>query len=407
MASQAEITLLGQNAEKLIPESGIREKLALAEKEQRPLRVKLGFDPTSPDLHLGHAVVLRKLKEFQDLGHQIVLVVGGFTARIGDPTGRNKTRPPLSAEDIDANARTYLDQFGKVVDISRVEIRNNSEWLDKLSASEMLKLMSQVTVSQIMQRTDFNDRYKAQVAIGMHELLYPLLQAYDSVHIKADVELGGNDQLFNCMLGRELQSAVGQSPQIVICMPLLVGLDGTEKMSKSKGNYIGLTENPADMFGKIMSIPDKLIPNYLDLATSFDASTIAQYKQALATDSINPMEVKKAIGLDVTARYWSAEAATEAEDLFRQRFQNRAQTEKAFQDVSFETLKLQSDASLLDLCHAVMPDVSRSHIRRLFEGKGVQVDGTTATDPLAPLPPDKESFQIKIGKRGFYRVLKP
>jgi tyrosyl-tRNA synthetase len=406
MISQSNVALLKQNAEKIVPDSGIKEKLALAEKERRPLRIKLGFDPTSPDLHLGHAVVLRKLKEFQDLGHQIVLIVGGFTARIGDPTGRNKMRPPLSAEAIDTNARTYLEQFGKVVDISRVEMRNNSEWFDKLTASEMLKLMAQVTVGQIMQRTDFNDRYKAQTPIGMHELFYPLLQAYDSVHIKADVELGGTDQLFNCMLGRELQSAVGQSPQIVMCMPLLVGLDGTEKMSKSKGNYIGLTENPSDMFGKIMSIPDKLIPNYLELTTTFDAPTITQYKNALTQGSVNPMEIKKAIGVNVTACYWSPEAAAEAEEVFRQRFQNRAQTEKAFQDILLDTLKLKQGASLLDLCQALVPESSRSYIRRLFEGNAVQLDGVLATDPQAPMPHDKESFQIRIGKRGFYRVLK-
>jgi tyrosyl-tRNA synthetase len=397
---------LSRNTETVAPVNGLEEKLALAEQEKRPLRIKLGFDPTAPDLHLGHAVVLRKIKEFQDLGHQIVLVVGGFTARIGDPTGRNKMRPPLGEDEIRANAQTYLEQFGKIVDISRVVVRNNSEWLDKLTPVEFLKLMSSTTVSQILQRTDFNERYKNQTPIGMHELLYPLLQAYDSVQIKADVELGGSDQLFNCMLGRELQSAVGQKPQLVMCMPLLVGLDGKDKMSKSKGNYIGLIEEPDNIYGKVMSIPDALMPNYIDLASDLSGTEKDELKVELATNAVNPMDVKKKIAKNITAIYSSAEAAEQAERVFQERFQRRQLSEQAFQDVSLEVLNLKPNSTLLDLCHAMMPTVSRSQIRRLFDGNAFQLDGETETNPLTPIPPDKESFCIKIGKRGFYRVLK-
>jgi len=407
MMFEETIATLERNAERIAPDNGIKEKLVRAQKEGRPLRVKLGFDPTAPDLHLGHAVVLRKLKEFQDLGHQIVLLVGGFTARIGDPTGRNKMRPPLQENEIKKNAQTYLNQFGKIIDTNRVEVRDNSEWLDKLSPTDIIKLMSQVTVGQILQRTDFNERYKNQSPIAMHEILYPLLQAYDSVYIRADIELGGSDQLFNCMLGRELQAAAGQEQQLVMCMPLLIGLDGVEKMSKSKGNYIGLTEPAADIYGKIMSIPDSLISNYLDLATNFDAETIAQFKKELTDGQVNPMTVKMAVAKNVATIYSSEEDAMAAERLFKDRFQQKNFMEKDFEDVSLTSLDLAPDASLLDVCKAIMPsETSNSQIRRLFSQNAVQVEGHVAKDPLAPLPPDLDSFRMKIGKKGFYRLLK-
>ena len=405
MPSKSDIDRLQHNTDKILPETGLQQKMFLADKQQRPLRIKLGFDPTSPDLHLGHAVVLQKVRDFQELGHQVVLVVGGFTARIGDPTGRNKTRPPLTPEEIDANAQTYLDQFGKILDLSKVEVRNNSEWLDPLSSSDILKLMSRITVGQLMQRTDFHERYKAQISIGMHELLYPLLQAYDSVHIKADIEMGGTDQLFNCMLGRELQTTLGQAPQIVLCMPLLVGLDGTEKMSKSKGNTIALMDRPADMFGKLMSIPDALISNYLDLVCDFSPEVSADYKSRLACNSIHPMELKKILGVNITARYWSQKDAIVAAELFKQRFQRRAQSQDAFEKVLLDKLSLQPEASLLDLCHALMPETSRSQLRRLFAGRAVHIDGACVLDSLGKIP--AQTFQLKVGKRGFYRVVTP
>ncbi|MEO1336883.1 MAG: tyrosine--tRNA ligase, partial [Myxococcota bacterium] len=274
------------------PKNGLQEKLALSERKGRPLRIKLGFDPTAPNLHLGHAVVLRKLRDFQDAGHHIIIIIGDFTASIGDPTGRNKMRPPLSKEDIDVNCETYINQLGLVVDTKKVEIRHNSDWLGKMDLREMIKLISMVTVAQIMQRDDFKKRFKADMPIHMHEMLYPIMQGYDSVMIDADIELGGTDQLFNNLMGRTLQEAFGKDGQAVITSPLLVGLDGSEKMSKTGSNSIWLTDAPENMYGKAMSLPDKLIPDYLSLATNFDAAKQAELTRAIA-DGTNPMLVKK------------------------------------------------------------------------------------------------------------------
>ncbi|WP_244248417.1 tyrosine--tRNA ligase [Flavobacterium foetidum] len=263
------IQKLKENAAIFLPENGLEEKINQAQKENRKLVIKLGFDPTAPDLHLGHAVVLKKLKQFQDLGHQIVIVVGSFTARIGDPTGKNKSRKPLSSKEVQHNAETYITQLSKIIDVEKAKIVFNSEWLDELSFAEVIQIMSNVTVAQLMHRNDFNKRFTENTPIAMHELVYPILQGFDSVKINADIEMGGTDQLFNCTMGRQLQENFRMATQIVMCMPLLKGLDGKEKMSKSLHNTIGLIDEPKEMFGKTMSIPDDLILEFLELTTDF------------------------------------------------------------------------------------------------------------------------------------------
>src|SRR5690554_7264077 len=282
------INKLKENVEIILPENGLEEKLEQARKENRKLIIKLGFDPTAPDLHLGHAVVLKKLRQFQELGHQIVILVGNFTARIGDPTGKNKSRKPLSSEDVQHNAETYLKQLSKIIDIDKVKIVFNSEWLDKLSFTEVIQILSKVTVAQLMHRNDFNKRFTENTPIAMHELVYPILQGFDSVEIKADIEMGGTDQLFNCTMGRQLQETFEMDPQLVMCMPLLKGLDGKEKMSKSLNNTIGLTDSPNDMFGKTMSISDDLINEFLELATDFSVEEIESIMKSME-EGENPM----------------------------------------------------------------------------------------------------------------------
>jgi tyrosyl-tRNA synthetase len=357
------------------PKNGLQEKLAVAQKEGRPLVVKLGFDPTAPDLHLGHAVVLRKLRDFQDAGHRIVIIIGDFTASIGDPTGRNKMRPPLSREEIEVNSATYISQLRLVVDTNRVEIRRNSDWHSELDFRKVIELMSKVTLAQIMQRDDFRNRFEAAQPIHLHELLYPILQGYDSVMIDADIELGGTDQLFNNLMGRALQEALGKPGQAVITSPLLVGLDGVEKMSKSKNNYVGLTDAPEDMYGKIMSIPDSLVLNYLELTTIFDAVQQAELRESLASGT-NPMIVKRAIAANVVARFHSEAAGEEAAAHFERTVQRRDPKDDDHTPLPLSKLRaaFAEAPSLLDLCDFATTSMSRSQIRRLIHGGGVSVD---------------------------------
>ena len=390
------------------PPDAIKSKLDLAKKENRPLVVKLGFDPTAPDLHLGHAVVLRKMRQFQDAGQKIIIILGDFTARIGDPTGRNKTRPPLSEDVIKENAKTYLDQLSKVLDTApdKMDVRFNSEWLGKMSFADVVKLMAKVTVAQILQREDFNNRYANNIPIGMHEMLYPLMQGYDSIAIKSDIEMGGTDQLFNCLVGRALQEADGTVGQAVISMPLLVGLDGKEKMSKSHNNYIGLTEAPNQMYGKAMSIPDELLGNYLDLASNFPHATIVEMKETLANPSTNPMEIKKALAANLVKQYHGEQAAEEAAQYFYNQFQSKSNEEKSYDPVDAPSVfGGEKSLSLLDLCAKLEPAESKSQMRRLIASGAVAVNGEKRTDPLLMIdvPTDRE-IQIRIGKRGFFAV---
>ena len=400
--SMENLESLKENVSIFLPENGLEEKLKLAKKENRKLRIKLGFDPTAPDLHLGHAVVLKKLKQFQDLGHQIVILVGSFTAQIGDPTGKNKSRKPLNVDDVKTNAETYINQLSKIIDVEKAEIVYNSDWLDCLPFTEVIQLLSKVTVAQLMHRNDFNKRFTENTPIAMHELVYPILQAFDSVQIKADIEMGGTDQLFNCTMGRQLQEVNGDAAQIVICMPLLRGTDGKEKMSKSLNNIIGLTDKPTEMFGKTMSIPDDLLIEYLTLATDFSISEKEELTRQLE-EGENPMNIKKIIAKNIITQYHSVEFAEDAEQFFNNQFQKRNDENRIFETIKIETLDLVS-SSLLEVCHLLKSDFSKSAVRRLIESGAVQINGEKFVDPLHCFKLVSET-KIKIGKRDFFQLV--
>ncbi|MCP1301683.1 tyrosine--tRNA ligase [Chryseobacterium sp. S0630] len=395
---------LQENVAIILPENGLEEKLAQAEKENRKLSIKLGFDPTAPDLHLGHAVVLKKLKQFQDLGHQIIIVVGSFTARIGDPTGKNKARKPLSAEDVQHNAQTYINQLSRVIDVQKTKIVFNSDWLDTLNFSEVIQLLSKVTVAQLMHRNDFNKRFTENTPIAMHELVYPILQGFDSVKIECDIEMGGTDQLFNCTMGRQLQEVHQMPAQIVMCMPLLRGLDGKEKMSKSLNNIIGLTDEPNEMFGKTMSIPDALIEEFINLTTDFSIEEKTTLLSRIQ-EGENPMNIKKLIAKNIISQYHDTASAQSAEQFFINQFQNKNFQEKVYEPVAISSLKsMENNISLVELCHQLKKDLSKSAIRRLIEDGGVQINTIKITDSneeMELIPQTK----IKIGKRGFFELV--
>ena len=315
-----QLTLIQQGAEEIIPKDQLRDKLEQSRKNGQPLIVKLGCDPSRPDLHIGHAVVLRKLRHFQDLGHQAVLVIGDFTAMIGDPSGRNKTRPQLTLEETKVNAESYIDQAKVILDIDSLKICYNSEWLNAMNFSDVVNIASKYTVARMMERDDFKKRYKSEIPISIHEFLYPLAQAMDSVHLKADVELGGTDQKFNLLVGRDLQREHGQVEQVILTVPLIEGTDGVDKMSKSYDNHIGLTDTPEDMYGKTMSIPDTMIERYFLLATNADDMELKHIQSQLADKNINPRELKRELALKIVTMYYSKETAVHAEKHFDQIF---------------------------------------------------------------------------------------
>ncbi|KAA2224440.1 tyrosine--tRNA ligase [Chryseobacterium sediminis] len=398
------IHLLQENVAIILPENGLEEKLTKAKEENRKLSIKLGFDPTAPDLHLGHAVVLKKLKQFQDLGHQIIIVVGSFTARIGDPTGKNKTRKPLSTEEVQHNAQTYISQLSKVIDVQKTKIVFNSDWLDAFDFSEVIQLMSKVTVAQLMHRNDFNKRFTENTPIAMHELVYPILQGFDSVKIECDIEMGGTDQLFNCTMGRQLQEVHGMPAQIVMCMPLLKGLDGKEKMSKSLNNIIGLTDEPNEMFGKTMSIPDALIEEFINLTTDFsmEEKTILVSR---ITGGENPMNIKKLIAKNIISQYHDDASAENAEQFFINQFQNKNFEEKVYEPVSIQSLKpIQNKVSVVELCHQLKSDLSKSAVRRLIENGGIQINNIKITNADEEMELISQT-KIKIGKRSFFELI--
>lgn len=387
----------------IVPEDGLVKKLEEAEKENRPLIVKFGCDPTAPDLHLGHAVPLRKLRQFQDAGHEIYLLIGDFTARIGDPTGRNTMRPPLSPEQIKINAETYVAQVGKILDLNKTHIVYNSEWLEKMNFMDVIKLLAKATLAQMLQRNDFRERYENAVPIALHEIVYPIMQGYDSVILKADIELGGTDQLFNCMVGKDLQNAYGQkSTQIVLSVPILRGTDGVEKMSKSKGNYIGLTESPNDMYGKTMSIPDELLQEYIELATDFP---FAEKQKMIEEIPSSPMAIKKKVAFNIVKTYHSEELAKEAENFFYVQVQGKDLANKEYEKVSLSELGIdKASADIVSLCQLLQEGQSKGAIRRLIEGGGVAIDGEKISAPDLLLKDLPDTFKIKIGKRGFFEI---
>lgn len=364
-----------------------RSEFSARLREGKPLTVKLGLDPTSPDLHLGHALVLHKMQQFVEAGHDVVLLIGDTTASIGDPSGKNETRPPLSADQIEANMQTYTAQAGKVLDMARVRLRHNSEWLRPLTLADLLKLLSQVTVAQMLARNDFETRYKAGTPIALHEFLYPVAQAYDSVALSAGVELGGNDQLFNLLMGREFQAHAGQRPQVCMTLPLLEGLDGAKKMSKSTGNYVGLTEPPNVQFGKLMSIPDSLIDRYAKLAAFCENDS-----------SAHPMAQKKTVAEAVVARYHGSDAARSARAYFERTVQQREIPED-LPEMHVGEAKRVNEV----LVAAGFADSKRA-AERLISQNGVKVDGILVTDPKAPWAAATPAT-LSVGSRKFVRVI--
>ena len=388
-----------------IPENGLSEKLVLTEKEKRPLIVKLGFDPTSKDLHLGHAVVLRKLREFQDAGHLVTVVIGDFTAQIGDPTGKNKTRPSLSKEEIRKNTDTYLDQLAIIIDTKRVVVRFNSEWYKKMKMEDTLRLLARYNLGRMLAREDFKKRLNDGAPIAMHEILYPLLQGYDSEVVRADIEIGGTDQLFNMQVGRALQEEASLPAQAIVCMPILRGTDGTDKMSKSLGNYIALRDEPNDMYAKILSIPDGLIPEYIDLATLFDENEKEMLKKSVA-DGTNPLEVKKTIAAHIVALYHSEKDARAAETFFYNQFQSSDPERITYEERTRSSLGIQEkDASLANVLVALGAAESKSAAKRLIEQGSVIINGEKITDVGYCISEVSFGTTIRAGKRGFYKIV--
>lgn len=389
------LTVIRRGVEELLIETELARKLVRSEATGKPLRVKLGLDPTAPDLHLGHTVVLNKLRQLQDLGHQVIFLIGDFTSMIGDPSGRNITRPPLTREQIEENARTYFSQASLVLDPERTEIRYNSEWCDKLGTRGMIQLSARYTVARILEREDFTKRLKAGTPISVHELLYPLMQGYDSVALESDLELGGTDQKFNLLVGRELQKDWGQEPQCILTMPLLEGLDGVEKMSKSKGNTIGITEPANTMFAKVLSISDEMMWRYFELLSFRSLQEIAGFRQQVA-DGANPRDIKVALAKEIVTRFHSAQAADDAMDDFNNRARGGIPDDIPELALSGAPLGIGQLLKQANLC------ASTSEALRMVEQGGVRIDGAVVGDK--GLKVEAGSFVLQVGKRKFARV---
>ncbi|NYT80099.1 tyrosine--tRNA ligase [Alcaligenaceae bacterium] len=398
MSPQVEeaLRIVKRGCDELLVESEFAGKLARSYATGKPLRIKLGLDPTAPDIHLGHTVVLNKMRQLQDLGHTVIFLIGDFTSMIGDPSGRNATRPPLTAEQIQENAKTYYAQASLVLDPAKTEIRYNSEWCDALGARGLIKLASRYTVARMMEREDFTRRFKGGIPISVHEFLYPLMQGYDSVELKADLELGGTDQKFNLLVGRELQKEYGQEPQCILTMPLLEGTDGVDKMSKSKGNYIGITEAADSMFGKIMSISDTLMWKYYELLSFRSMDDIASLEKQIA-EGLNPREAKVALAQEIVARFHSREAASNALAAFEARFRDGA-----IPDEMPEVTAGAAPLGILKILREAGLAASGAEAQRNVEQGGVRVDGVRIEDKSLQL--EAGTYVIQVGKRKFARV---
>ena len=392
-----QVKLLKRGTVEVYREDELAQRLTEAAQAPRPLRAKLGMDPTAPDIHLGHTVVLRKLRQFQDLGHKAVLIIGDYTARIGDPTGQNTTRPMLTSEQIKANAQTYFEQAGKVLDMSpdKVEVRYNSEWLADLRLADVIKLTASMTVARMLERDTFDLRYKKGDPIGIHEFLYPLMQGQDSVAIQSDVELGGTDQTFNNLVGRDLQRLAGQPPQIVITMPILVGLDGVQKMSKSKGNYIGVTDSPSQMFGKTMSIPDELMENYFTLLTDVPVEQIKTWVDPAQT---HPRQAKVILGKLIVEQFYDKEAAEAAAAEFDKVFAQN-QLPDQMPEVAVSSAPIPA-AKLLLHCGLVQ---TGGEAKRIIKQGGVRIDNVKIDDPSREVNP-QDGMVVQVGKRKFAKL---
>jgi tyrosyl-tRNA synthetase len=380
----------------LVPAPDMARKLASG----IPLRIKLGVDPTAPDLHLGHAVPLRKLRQFQDLGHTVVLIIGDFTALIGDPSGRNTTRPPLTAEQIDANAETYVEQAFKILDPGKTELRRNSDWLGPLGFADLLRLTSRFTIARILERDDFSKRYGSHQSISLHEFMYPVAQAYDSVAVEADVEIGGTDQLFNLLAGRELMEKLGMEPQVAMTLPLLEGTDGIQKMSKSYGNYIGLTDAPGEMFGKVMSIPDGLMGKYFRLCTPLDVAELDVIEAGLATGELHPNATKRRLAREIVALYHGADAGESAEAGFDRVFKEHAMPE----EIPEVEVALEQEVYLPALLQELGLVTTSSDGRRMIDQGGVRIGGVALEPRIYTIARARVEGQVlQVGKRRYVR----
>lgn len=393
-----QIKIILKGVDDIIDEKELREKLVKADKEGRPLTVKLGLDPSAPDIHLGHTVVLRKMKQLQDLGHQVVIIIGDFTGKIGDPTGKSSARKALTTEQVLENAKTYQEQIFKVLDPEKTTVRFNSEWLSKLNFEDVVRLAATMTVARMLEREDFKKRYESNTPISVHEFFYPLMQGYDSVALNADIELGGTDQRFNLLMGRTLQREHGQEPQVVIMMPIIEGLDGVNKMSKSLGNYIGVDEEAGVMYQKAMEIPDELIIKYYNLVTDVHPDVVAEIEKDLKEDRKNPRDIKMGLAKEIVRLYHGEEKANFAEERFKSVFQKG--------QIPVDILTVEADKEGFDLAQIVVDNKltpSKSELRRLVQQGGVKINGEKTTD-LQAVKAEGE-LVVQIGKKKFIKIV--
>lgn len=397
LSAAEQYEILTENAAEVITENEFKKKLEKSVAENKPLRCKLGIDPSAPDLHLGHAVVLHKLRQFQELGHHIIIILGDFTGMIGDPTGRSEMRRQLSVDEVMANAKTYQEQIFNILDADKTEMVFNSEWLAKLNFADVIKLASTLTVARMMEREDFGKRYQDNVAIGIHEFFYPLMQGYDSIAINADIEFGATEQKFNLLMGRHLQREYGHEPQVAFTMPILVGTDGVQKMSKSLGNYVGITEEPDQIYGKIMSISDDLMPEYYRLATSLSTSEIDTILDQINNNSIHPRDAKMRLAREIVSLYHGHIKAEEAEKQFQQVFQKKEMPSE------MDAFSFNAPAGIVKVMVESGMAPSKSEARRLIEQNGVKIDGEPVGSIDLELTEKKEQV-IQVGKRRFARV---
>ena len=393
-----QFALIQRGAEEIIPEEDLKKKLEESRESNTPLTIKLGCDPSRPDLHIGHGVVLRKLRHFQDLGHQAILVIGDFTAMIGDPSGRNKTRPQLTLEEARSNAESYVEQSKVILDIDKLKILYNSDWLNEMNFNDVVKLASSYTVARMLERDDFTKRFQSEIPISIHEFLYPLAQGQDSVELRSDVELGGTDQKFNLLVGRDLQKDNGQDPQCIITLPLLEGTDGVEKMSKSYGNHIGLNDTPEDMYGKTLSISDDMIVKWFTLAADADESVVKNAEERLAEPSVNPMEVKRDLARAVVELYYDGKTATQAENHF-----NTVVVGKGIPD-DIPEFSLSSEDLIVNVIFDAGLLQSKGEARRMIKQGAVKLDGESVTNIQATISLKSEQI-LKVGKRRFLKVI--
>jgi len=423
---EEQLAYLKKGVAEIIPEDELKQKLANSAKTDTPLRVYLGVDPTAPDIHLGHTVVLRKLKHFQDMGHTAIFLIGDFSAMIGDPTGQSETRPPLSREQVDANAKTYLEQVYKILDREKTEVRYNSEWLGKMSSYEVVRLCAHYRLARVLEREDFRSRLEKNLPIAVHELLYPLLTAYDAVMLKSDVELGATEQKFNILVHREIQREYGLSPQVVVTMPILVGLDGQRKMSKSLGNYVGITEAPGDMFGKIMSMPDELMWSYYELVTDRTPAEIEELKKEVASGKLHPMDAKMRLAKEVVSGFQGIEAGKKAAENFQRVFRDRQAPQEIapitiareggsfFANQSTGSMTAKERLSVPSNGIEKWPRVlamlglvsSAAEAERIMKQRGFEVDGEIISDPSTRINLNLQAARtVRIGKKKFARIV--